>query len=447
MKKPRSRVQPPHCKAACSFYEQALQLEHSAAKMLEPHLLSEPIRSILYRNTAFLALKCNDLELAKQIVFEAMSGSPSRQIIDEFKEILTISYLPIQSQNDQSRINENIGDYEARPSLLITNLPHQLRFIDQLKSLLPQISTLDILTSDFEIAAFLLFSGQWQFTERIRIVIGRSALHSPMPGNGNTFSSDQNFSIEREKAKTDDLYGLLTVKESLARNRIQIGVHSKDDLCGAAYLLKTRRGTFHAYLGSSGFTEKGFLQPLQLMASLQPENCEELHNLFNSLFKTSQDCKEGLLSVINHHVRTYSPYDIYLKSLYEFFRGREVTSGTWELQESLVYRILSDYQRDGYRQLLHIAGKYGGALLCDGVGLGKTFIALMLIERLVYERKRVAIIVPKSTRDAIWETLIKQFIPNARGLFGNQVVVYNHTDLLRVATQDRDFPTRNGPNT
>ncbi|GAF85883.1 unnamed protein product, partial [marine sediment metagenome] len=105
-----------------------------------------------------------------------------------------------------------------------------------------------------------------------------------------------------------------------------------------------------------------------------------------------------------------------------------------------VYRILSDYQRDGYRQLLHIAGKYGGALLCDGVGLGKTFIALMLIERLVYERKRVAVFVPKSTRDAIWEVLIKQYIPNARGLFGNLVVIYNHTDLLRVATHDRDFP-------
>lgn len=144
--------------------------------------------------------------------------------------------------------------------------------------------------------------------------------------------------------------------------------------------------------------------------------------------------------MIDRHLRKHTPYEVYLKSLYEYFRGREITAGVWESEESMVYRILSDYQRDGYRQLLHIAGKYGGALLCDGVGLGKTFIALMLIERLVYERKRVAVIVPKSTRDAIWEVLIKKYIPNARGLFGNQVVVYNHTDLLRVATQDRDFP-------
>ena len=42
---------------------------------------------------------------------------------------------------------------------------------------------------------------------------------------------------------------------------------------------------------------------------------------------------------------------------------------------------------------------YGGAFLCDGVGLGKTYVGLMLIERLsCTNRKNVALFVPKAAR-------------------------------------------------
>ena len=45
-----------------------------------------------------------------------------------------------------------------------------------------------------------------------------------------------------------------------------------------------------------------------------------------------------------------------------------------------------------------------GAFLCDGVGLGKTFVGLMLIERLVlHEGKRVVLFAPKATKEGVWE--------------------------------------------
>ncbi len=47
-------------------------------------------------------------------------------------------------------------------------------------------------------------------------------------------------------------------------------------------------------------------------------------------------------------------------------------------------------KKDGYNNLVQIASRYSGAFLCDGVGLGKTFIGLMLIERFVKkERKKM----------------------------------------------------------
>ena len=107
-----------------------------------------------------------------------------------------------------------------------------------------------------------------------------------------------------------------------------------------------------------------------------------------------------------------------------------------------MFARLDQYQREGYQALIKIARKYGGAFLCDGVGLGKTFIGLMVIERLVqHERKRVALFVPKSARSAVWEPHLKRYLPNVWGGRDNDfsnLVVFSHTDLLRGG----DYPSR-----
>ena len=96
-----------------------------------------------------------------------------------------------------------------------------------------------------------------------------------------------------------------------------------------------------------------------------------------------------------------------------------------------MYPILDQYQKEAYEALLKISHQYRGALLCDGVGLGKTFVGLLLIERLIMrERKRVALFVPKSGRVAVWERSLKKFLPHLMGDFSN-LVIFNHTDLMR----------------
>ena len=79
-----------------------------------------------------------------------------------------------------------------------------------------------------------------------------------------------------------------------------------------------------------------------------------------------------------------------------------------------------------------IARQFNGAFLCDGVGLGKTFIGMMLIEHLtMHDRQRVALFVPKAARKSVWEaTLNKYLLHVRRGDFAN-LVIYNHTDLQR----------------
>lgn len=322
----------------------------------------------------------------------------------------------------------------------ITNLPRKGKLLDAIANVLPQADTLDILTSDFELIAFLILSGKWQPCGKIRVLIGTQVKGPGVQAAPKSFWEYNNTGVERFKSENDDLSELQTIKQAILSKQLEIRWYHKDPLDGSAYLAKTKTGALSGIVGSCGFSEKGLKHPLHLGGPLSSEHCKEFAQLYDPLFESGQDIGPDIITLIDRHTTLTLPYHCYLKSLYEYFRGREITAGVWEENESKVYKILSGYQRDGYRQLLHIAEKYKGALLCDGVGLGKTFVALMLIERLVHERKRVAIIVPKSTREAIWEVLVNRHIPNIRGVFGTQVVIYNHTDLLRVASGDRNYP-------
>jgi len=322
---------------------------------------------------------------------------------------------------------------------IITNKGKTDRIINALSLLTPNASEIRIITNEFEITSLLSSEINWFVPHKIKAIIGNRGKPESRQSIINQIKTQNEYAIERIKARDDDLAGLITIKDAIQNSKIEIRVYVKDKLGGSVYLFGDRGDEIRGLIGSSNFTEDGLHYGLELNAVINHNQFEKLRELFDDVFKLSENIGDTFVSLIDRHTRDFTPYEVYLKALYEYFRGREISTGVWEQQQSKIYRILSDYQRDGYRQLLKIASRYGGALLCDGVGLGKTFVALMLIERMVYERKRIAIFVPKSTREAVWETLIRKYISSARGVFGSQVVVYNHTDLLRGTGSDRDF--------
>ena len=151
---------------------------------------------------------------------------------------------------------------------------------------------------------------------------------------------------------------------------------------------------------------------------------------FDEHWEQGLDITDAILKVMEQHCKDFAPFDVYLRSLVEYFKTREKTISEWEHNDSVIYQELSQYQRDGYNSLVEIANHYGGAFLCDGVGLGKTYVGMMLIERFVKkERKNVVLIVPASARVSVWETTIKKYIPEIlEGFYPFKII--NHTDLL-----------------
>ncbi|MBW2637503.1 MAG: DEAD/DEAH box helicase family protein, partial [Deltaproteobacteria bacterium] len=257
-------------------------------------------------------------------------------------------------------------------------------------------------------------------------------------------------SIEREKERDDTLDGLPAVREAIANEQIALRVYSKAKFHAKSYLMESHDASpvDFAIVGSSNFTRPGLNENIELnLFTTDQAHIENLRKWYEELWGEAEDVRGDILEIIEPHLREYGPFTVYARALYEFFAGREKTQEAWELSESVLYPRLSQYQRDGYHRALQIAEQWNGALVCDGVGLGKTFIGLMILERCLREKKQVLLVVPKSAEQSVWianiDRYLKPYYPRA---VRHYIDCERHTSFGRpdgIKPDDLDFYRKN----
>jgi superfamily II DNA or RNA helicase len=300
-----------------------------------------------------------------------------------------------------------------------------------------QISkAIDIATRYFEIGSLLSLRDEWQKVDKIRILMGdevsKRTKNAFLEGIGRV-TRRLDDSLEREKEKNDFLPGVPAIVNAIQSGKIECRIYRKEKFHAKAYITHASLEVVgaSALVGSSNFTFPGLTENIELNVQITGRPVHVLQEWFEDHWNEAEIVTPEILKTIERHIREYSPFEVYAKALQEFFRGHEVTVGEWEQGQSRMYPVLDEYQKEGYRALLKISAQYGGAFLCDGVGLGKTYVGLMLIERLVvHERRRVVLIVPKAARYDVWERDIRRYLRYLGGDFSN-LVIFNHTDLLR----------------
>ena len=305
----------------------------------------------------------------------------------------------------------------------------------------------DIATGYFDISALNALDGKWQQLDEIRILMGDEMTKRTSSALQKAVSKITEFldqSIEKEKDTNVFLKGVVGIIEGIRSGKIKCRIYNKKKFHAKCYITYSKAAVAPpvALVGSSNFTYSGLTQNLELNVRISSEaEVDILQDWYEKHWNEAEDISDVIINVIEKHIREYSPYEVYLKSLHEFFKGHEVTTSEWEQNHSVLFKEISQYQKEAYYSLIKISNQWNGAFLCDGVGLGKTFVGLMLLERLVvYERKRVVLLVPKSGRDAVWEENIRQYLPD---LLNNPYIslkIYNHTDLLRTPSGDRNWP-------
>lgn len=256
---------------------------------------------------------------------------------------------------------------------------------------------MDIATGYLEIGGLLDLDQNWQKLDKIRIILGNEVTKRTkdiIDAVVNSMIDKWNESITIENETNEFLIGVPAIIEAMRTRKIECRVFDKSKFHAKAYITYFRddyKEQFipamnlpdgYALVGSSNFTHAGLTKNIELNVQLSNE-VSELQEWFEERWEESQDITDALLTVVERHCKEYSPYDVYLRSMYELFKSREETVSEWEEHDSVIYQGLSQYQKDGYNSLVKIADKYSGSFLCDGVGLGKTFVGMMLIERFV----------------------------------------------------------------
>ena len=130
-----------------------------------------------------------------------------------------------------------------------------------------------------------------------------------------------------------------------------------------------------------------------------------------------------------------TPADCYHRALAALFSDMSADSVDLPdrrigLEDSKVWEMLYRFQRDGVLGAIGKLTQWGGCIIADSVGLGKTFEALAVIKYHELRNERVLVLAPKRLRDN-WTLWTRNDVRNPLASDRFAFDVLNHTDLSR----------------
>jgi superfamily II DNA or RNA helicase/HKD family nuclease len=152
--------------------------------------------------------------------------------------------------------------------------------------------------------------------------------------------------------------------------------------------------------GSSNFSHSGLQGNLEFNVELKNRADYEFSLLkFNELWEEAVEVSETYVDTITKKspFAQFEPYELYLKFLYEYFKGELNITGNEDFMLYLPDRFKQlKYQTDAVASARRILEEYGGVFISDVVGLGKTYMSALLAQQL---DGRTLIIAPPALLD------------------------------------------------
>ena len=119
----------------------------------------------------------------------------------------------------------------------------------------------------------------------------------------------------------------------------------------------------------------------------------------------TQDYKQELLESLEFVYKNYNPEFLYYFTLNELF-GDKLDSGVERFEKDSdkfkkteIWNSLFDFQKDCVVSAIQKLQKYGGCIIADSVGLGKTFEALAVIKYFEIRNDNVLVLTPAKLYD------------------------------------------------
>ena len=208
-----------------------------------------------------------------------------------------------------------------------------------------------------------------------------------------------------------------------------------------------------ALLGSLAFTTDGLGlapgNPMNLIQSSEtPEEAALLAQWFDAQWASLSDdprAKAEVVAGLEGLAAHRDPYLVYTLILHHVFAAHgdeldeeQIVKSATGIRNTKVWKKLYKFQRDGVVGAIDKLNRFGGCIIADSVGLGKTFEALAIIKYHELRNDRVLVLCPKRLRDN-W-TIYKA--NDRRNILASDRLNYdvlNHTDLSRDAGLSGDI--------
>lgn len=177
-----------------------------------------------------------------------------------------------------------------------------------------------------------------------------------------------------------------------------------------------------------------------IQASENPDEAEHLAAWLNAQWcglARAEGEKDRLVGVLETLAAHRAPSAVYALVLYHLFasRGDELDEDTviksaTGIRDTVVWKKLYRFQRDGAVGAIDKLNRFGGCIVADSVGLGKTFEALAVIKYHELRNDRVLVLCPKRLRDN-WTLYRANDNRNFLAADRFNYDILNHTDLSR----------------
>lgn len=157
--------------------------------------------------------------------------------------------------------------------------------------------------------------------------------------------------------------------------------------------------------------------------------------------KVSADYKQELLNSLQYVYKEHSPEFLYYFTLNELF-GNQLDTGVERFErdsvrfkKTQIWNALYDFQKDCVVSAIRKLNTYGGCIIADSVGLGKTFEALAIIKYFEISMNRVLVLTPAKLYDN-WNSFRGDYTDSFLQEQFNYRIMF-HTDLSRYSGMSR----------
>jgi superfamily II DNA/RNA helicase len=194
--------------------------------------------------------------------------------------------------------------------------------------------------------------------------------------------------LEKSADSAEIETGVHKFVEWIRSGKLEIKAHPSENLHAKVYIMTFAEGDRdkgRVITGSSNLTQAGLQDNLELNVELKNRaDYEFALSKFNELWAVAVDVSKPYEDTIVNRspYAHFTPYELYLKLLYEYFKDE--LNRPAELEDVYVpdgFKRLK-YQEEAVLTAGKVLKEYGGLFLADVVGLGKTYMAALLAQQL-----------------------------------------------------------------